>query len=89
MTEMTLAELTRLLRECAGEEEGVNLNGDVLDTSLDDLGYDSLAVLQTTGRIEREYDIELAEDTVAEAHTPRLLLAFINASLRERTPAAA
>ncbi|MGO4426204.1 actinorhodin polyketide synthase, partial [Streptomyces sp. MCAF7] len=32
MTQMTLAELTTLLRECAGEDETVDLDGDVLDT---------------------------------------------------------
>ncbi|PWI45356.1 acyl carrier protein [Streptomyces sp. ICBB 8177] len=85
---MTLSELTNLLRECAGEAEGVDLDGDVLDTPLADLGYDSLAVLQTTGRIERDYDIRLSDDTVAEATTPRLLLDFINESLAQSQQAA-
>ncbi|MBY8886395.1 acyl carrier protein [Streptomyces sp. PTM05] len=85
---MTLSELTNLLRECAGEAEGVDLDGDVLDTALADLGYDSLAVLQTTGRIERDYDIRLSDDTVAEATTPRLLLDFINESLAQSQQAA-
>ncbi|MET9507496.1 acyl carrier protein [Streptomyces flavidovirens] len=81
MAEMTLAQLTVLLRECAGEEEGVNLDGDVLDVPFTELGYDSLAVLQTTGRIERDYGIRISDDAAAEAHTPRLLLDFINESL--------
>jgi minimal PKS acyl carrier protein len=81
MAEMTLEELTALLRECAGEDETVDLDGDVLDTPFDELGYDSLAVLQTTGRIERDYGIQLSDDTVAEASTPRLLLEFINEAL--------
>ncbi|WP_328298716.1 acyl carrier protein [Streptomyces sp. NBC_00435] len=81
MAEMTLEVLTGLLRECAGEDESVDLSGDVLDTPFDDLGYDSLAVLQTTGRIEREYGISLSDDTAAEASTPRLLLAFVNEAL--------
>ncbi|WP_034089981.1 acyl carrier protein [Streptacidiphilus albus] len=85
---MTLAELTALLRECAGEAEGVDLDGDVLDTPLADLEYDSLAVLQTTGRIERDYGIQLSDDTVAEAHTPRLLLEYINESLAAQRVAA-
>ncbi len=85
---MTLDELTALLRECAGEDEGVDLDGDVLDTPFSDLGYDSLAVLQTTGRIERDYAIRLSDDTVAEAETPRLLLDFINESLAEARQAA-
>ncbi|WP_030668717.1 acyl carrier protein [Streptomyces rimosus] len=80
---MTLPELTALLRECAGESEGVDLDGDVLDVPLDELGYDSLAVLQTTGHIECEYGIRLSDDVVAEAHTPRLLLEFINESLAQ------
>ncbi|MFH8571854.1 acyl carrier protein [Streptomyces sp. NPDC017993] len=83
MAEMTLTELTNLLRECAGEEEGVNLDGDVLDVPFVELGYDSLAVLQTTGRIERDYGIRISDDAAAEAHTPRLLLAFINEAVSE------
>ncbi|MFI6864512.1 acyl carrier protein [Streptomyces sp. NPDC050421] len=89
MADMTLDELTALLRECAGEDETVDLAGDVLDTPFDDLGYDSLAVLQTTGRIERDYEVQLSDDTVAEAGTPRLLLAFINEALAARPAAAA
>ncbi|MGI5455129.1 acyl carrier protein [Streptomyces sp. CA-249302] len=81
MAQMTLEDLTALLRECAGEDETIDLDGDVLDTPFDELGYDSLAVLQTTGRIERDYDIQLSDDTVAEASTPRLLLEFINEAL--------
>ncbi|GGN33533.1 acyl carrier protein [Streptomyces fuscichromogenes] len=80
MAEMTLHQLTRLLRECAGEEEGVDLEGDVLDTPFTDLGYDSLAVLQAAGLIEREFGISLPDETIAEATTPRLLLAFVNES---------
>lgn len=83
MTRMTLSELTTLLRECAGEDETVDLDGDVLDTPFTDLNYDSLAVLQTVGRIEREYGVMLADDTVAEAVTPRLLLQYVNAGLTE------
>lgn len=32
MKQLELRELTALLRECAGEEDGVDLEGDVLDT---------------------------------------------------------
>lgn len=82
MAPMTLEELTGLLRECAGEQEDVDLDGDVLDMELADLGYDSLALLQTIGRIERDYGVELP-DTVTEASTPRLLLEFVNSSLEK------
>ncbi|WP_338676851.1 acyl carrier protein [Streptomyces sp. SCSIO 30461] len=76
---VTLADLTRMLRESAGEEEGVDLDGDVMDTPFMDLGYDSLALLQVIGQIQREYGIEIPDDAVVDAETPRALLALINA----------
>ncbi|MGW2057875.1 acyl carrier protein [Streptomyces sp. NPDC001840] len=79
-TTVTLADLTRMLRESAGEEEGVDLDGDVLDTPFIDLGYDSLALLQVIGLIQREYGIAIPDDAVAEAETPGALLALVNAS---------
>ncbi|WP_069814230.1 acyl carrier protein [Streptomyces sp. TP-A0874] len=81
MPRMDLSELTALLRECAGVDETVDLDGDVLDTSFTDLGYDSLAVLQTTGRIERDHDLTLDEDAVVEADTPRKYLDLVNTAL--------
>ncbi|MGC0380114.1 acyl carrier protein [Streptomyces sp. SAI-129] len=77
---VTLTDLTRMLRESAGEEEGVDLDGDVLDVSFDELGYDSLAMLQVIGQVQREYGIRLPDETVADAGTPRALLALINTS---------
>ncbi|MCC3653783.1 acyl carrier protein [Streptomyces sp. WAC 00631] len=78
-TEVTLADLTRMLRESAGEEEGVDLDGDVLDTTFIDLGYDSLALLQVIGQIQREYGREIPDDAVVDAETPRALLELVNA----------
>ncbi|WP_199782733.1 acyl carrier protein, partial [Streptomyces pristinaespiralis] len=49
------------------------------------LGYDSLALLQTTGRIERDYDVTLDEEGLDEAETPRDYLALINRALSART----
>ncbi|MFF7335562.1 acyl carrier protein [Streptomyces sp. NPDC090306] len=75
---VTLADLTRMLRESAGEEEGVDLDGDVIDTPFMELGYDSLALLQVIGEIQREYGISIPDDAVVDAETPRALLALIN-----------
>ncbi|MET9887872.1 acyl carrier protein [Streptomyces sp. NPDC006430] len=84
MRHLELTDLTRLLRECAGEEEGVDLDGDVLDMLFLDLGYDSLALLQTTGRIEREYEITLDEEAIDEAETPRQYIELVNRVLSTR-----
>jgi len=81
MSQFTLQQLTAKLRECAGDAEGVDLDSDeVLDIPFIDLGYDSLAILQVTGVINREAGIQLSDDAVAEAETPRLLLKMINES---------
>ncbi len=77
---MELADLTRLLRECAGEDEAVDLDGDVMDTEFTELGYDSLALLQVIGRIQRDFGVVVPDDAVAEAETPRALLDLVNSA---------
>ena len=74
--EFTIGDLRRVLRAAAGDAEGVGL-----DVPFADLGYDSLALLETGGRIEREYGIELADSTITDAETPRALLASVNERL--------
>lgn len=76
----SLADLTLILRECAGQDESVDLDGDILDTSFADLGYDSLALLEAVGRIERETACTFPDDGLAAAETPRQFLALVNQS---------
>jgi minimal PKS acyl carrier protein len=77
-TPFTLDDLRKILLEAAGAEEGVDLNGDILDTEFEVLGYESLALLETGGRIEREYGITLDEDALTDSPTPRVLIALVN-----------
>ncbi len=76
--QLTIDVLKRILREAAGEDESIDLEGDILDLDFQALGYDSLALLETGGRIEREYAIQLDDTTITEAETPRALLAAVN-----------
>ncbi|MFJ5725448.1 acyl carrier protein [Streptomyces sp. NPDC093149] len=87
MDRLELTELTTLLRACAGEKEGIDLDGDVLDTLFLDLGYDSLALLQTTGVIERDHDVLLDEEALEDARTPRQYLDLVNRALSARAAA--
>ncbi|WP_199510889.1 acyl carrier protein [Nucisporomicrobium flavum] len=80
MQRFTIDDLRRILRQCAGEEEQ-SLDGDILERSFDELGYDSLALLETTSRISKEFSVKLSDDIAAEVDTPGELLAFVNEKL--------
>lgn len=79
--DFTLEDLKEILRESAGEEEGVDLDGQILDTEFEELGYESLALLEASGRIEREYGIALGDEALNDAHTPRALIEIVNSRL--------
>ena len=77
-TQFTLDDLRRILLEAAGSDEDIDLGGDILDTAFEVLGYESIALLETGGRIEREYGITLDDDTLAEVRTPGELVDAVN-----------
>ncbi|MFC8515257.1 acyl carrier protein [Streptomyces sp. NPDC057257] len=79
----TIDDLKRILLEGAGADESVDLDRDILDTQFEHLGYESLALLETSSRIEREYGITLSDTILADATTPRLLLDAVNAHLAD------
>ncbi|MGW0499657.1 acyl carrier protein [Streptomyces sp. NPDC003007] len=79
--EFTVCDLKRILREGAGADESVDLDGEILDIDFESLGYESLAMLETGGRIEREFDVTLDDDTLTDARTPRALIEAVNGAL--------
>ncbi|HET6860425.1 MAG TPA: phosphopantetheine-binding protein [Streptomyces sp.] len=79
--EFTLGDLKRILLEGAGADEAVDLDGDILDSDFETLGYESLALLETGSRIEREYRITLDDTALSDAATPRALIEAVNAEL--------
>jgi acyl carrier protein len=78
---LTINELRLILRESAGEPEGVDLDGDIEDAVFADLGYDSISMLEVAGRIERDHGLRLDDDVITSAQTPRELLAGVNERL--------
>jgi minimal PKS acyl carrier protein len=80
MREFTLDDLKRIVREGAGED-GTTLDGDLMDVPFADLGYDSLAMLETVGRIAREFGTALPDDLAVEARTPRVMLNMVNRTI--------
>lgn len=80
MRDFTADDLMRIVREAAGDDGGA-LDGDVLDVPFCDLGYDSLAMFETIGRVAREWDVPLADDVVQPTLTPGELLAMVNEAI--------
>ncbi|MEV0844874.1 acyl carrier protein [Streptomyces sp. NPDC049954] len=79
--QFTLDDLKRILYEGAGADEAVDLDGDIADADFEALGYESLAMLETGSRIEREFGVTLDDDTLTEARTPRALIGIVNSLL--------
>ncbi|MEW2549524.1 acyl carrier protein [Streptomyces sp. NPDC047002] len=80
-TALSLDDLTRILRESAGEDEAVDLSGDIADVSFTDLGYDSLALLEVASRVTREYRVSLPDEELDRAETPRAFVELVNTEL--------
>ncbi|MFJ8795356.1 acyl carrier protein [Streptomyces sp. NPDC102462] len=80
MATFTQADLVRCIREAAGEDEGLDLDGDIADMTFADMGYDSVAMVEVTLLVERELGIRLPEDgdrTGKEA-TPKQFVGLVN-----------
>lgn len=74
-----LTDLMRILRDGAGAEQDVDHGGGILDATFDDLGYDSIALLETAGRINREYGVTVDDDALAGCTTLRRIIDLVNA----------
>lgn len=80
MARMTLTDLRRVLAENAGEIDGVQLDESLLDTDFDEIGYDSLALMESAAAITDEYGVQVPDETLADLRTPRQFLEFVNAA---------
>lgn len=76
--EFTFTELREIMLAAAGEDEAVSLDGDVLYATFEDLGYDSIALMEITAELNRACGITLAEDLTGE-QTPDEVLALVRA----------
>jgi act minimal PKS acyl carrier protein len=80
----TETDLLRILREVAGADEKVDLDGQgTSDISLKKLGYDSLALLELAARAERAYAIQIPDNDLEDEMTPREIVAYVNARRAE------
>jgi minimal PKS acyl carrier protein len=81
LRQITLSELQDIMRECAGEDEDPLPLEQAADQPFGELGYDSLALLETQSRIKRDLGVEIPEDEFDAASTMRELVDVVNARL--------
>jgi act minimal PKS acyl carrier protein len=78
---MNIDDLRGILVNCAGGGEDA-LRGDILDVPFDDLGYDSLALIETAATLKREHGVVIADEALVELRTPAEMLELINNRVR-------
>jgi act minimal PKS acyl carrier protein len=81
MTSFTPESLREIMYACAGPGDHPELEGDIIDTSYEDLGFDSLAVLEVATRIQQDVGVPFPDDVVAELTTPRSVLDYVNTQI--------
>ncbi|WP_067499171.1 acyl carrier protein [Actinoplanes sp. TFC3] len=81
MSICTLGELTDLIRETLGGDDSVDLDRDIHDVALFDLGVDSLAKLELAAALRHRYGIAFSDEVLDTLETPGDFLATINRNL--------
>ncbi|GAB3744518.1 acyl carrier protein [Amycolatopsis oliviviridis] len=76
---MSLDNLGAILAECSGEDT-IRLEG-AARTPFDDLGYDSLALIETAAQLKLAYGVVIRDEQILEVTTPEELLELINRQL--------
>ncbi|MGI5368230.1 actinorhodin polyketide synthase [Streptomyces sp. A244] len=84
---VTMNDLKRALEEGSGVDEGIDLDTDLRTMAFSELGYDSLAVLETGLRLGRENNIELDDSVFADLDTPQQMLDAVNEALERQSAA--
>lgn len=78
MKQMTLSALEEIMHRCAGDDESTDSFQQAPERVFADLGYDSLALLETQSVIRREYGVDLSEQALGAAETPQQLVDLVN-----------
>lgn len=77
---ITLRELQTVMREFVWEGDWESFER-APDRTFEELGYDSLALLETNTRLKRDHGVELPDEDLTASTTPRRFLELVNALL--------
>ncbi|MFJ2818989.1 acyl carrier protein [Streptomyces sp. NPDC087294] len=83
MDQLTTDRLMEIMRECAGDGDAIETDHRPEDVEFASLGYDSLAMLETLSRLEREFGVAIDEEEFSSAATPTELTTLVNRILTE------
>jgi minimal PKS acyl carrier protein len=78
---LTLDDLRAIMRASAGVDESVDIDGDIHNVPFEDLGYDSLAILEISAQISTQYGVLIDDDAAKEMTTPQQALDYVNKRL--------
>jgi minimal PKS acyl carrier protein len=74
---MSIEDLRGILIECAGGDADA-LPRDLVDVPFEELGYDSLVLIETSATLKRQYGVVIPDERLTELRTPAELLRLIN-----------
>ncbi|WUH94333.1 acyl carrier protein [Streptomyces sp. NBC_00433] len=77
---ITVTEIWRIIIASAGAPEAGVGEVDFADISFDELGYESLALMETASAIEREFSVSVPDELLFEARTPRELAELVRSA---------
>ena len=77
----TLDALLEVMRSCAGVEDSVQLDVSNADVEFEELGYDSLALLEVAAQVQRQYGVTMPDEAVEYMLTPNQAVEYINEQL--------
>jgi len=76
MDPFTLADLRRIMSQVG--TDGVDADLLINDVPFAELGFDSLAVLETQARISNEYGVRIPDEALDEMTTASATVAYVN-----------
>ncbi|WP_399931708.1 acyl carrier protein [Streptomyces kanamyceticus] len=85
---ISLEELRLILAECAGEEPEESAGEDFADRPFEELGYDSLVLLETSAQLKHRHGVDIPEDVIRELKSARAVLDHIRTTARPTATAA-
>lgn len=83
VTKIGIKDVWTALVEGSGADDADSLLRDLERKTFDELGYDSLAVLETGLRLRRENNADVPDVEIATAQTAQELINLINSHLSE------